>query len=106
MRSKSKLFVSLLVATERAARSLLPFSFGVSAKLGGRPITSSTYYMDVEGTTANLTALDGERVAVQSLRQEQHEEPFAGSNRLCVLKIDVVGTSNGSQIGRVRSAKC
>ena len=49
--------VSLLVATERAARSLLPFSFGVSAKLGGRPITSSTYYMDVEGTTSNLTAL-------------------------------------------------
>lgn len=98
--------ISVRIATEEAARRLLPFSLGASAIIGDRPITTSAHYMDNGGETVALVALDRTRVSLQTLKQKKQEGPFSGTNRLCVLELDVVGASVGGKICEVRKAEC
>ncbi len=98
--------ISAPIATEETARRLLPFSLGVSAIIGDRPITTSAHYMDNGGETVALVALDRTRASLQTLKQKKQEGPFSGTNRLCVLELDVVGASVGGKICEVRKAEC
>lgn len=98
--------ISAPIATEEAVRRLLPFSLGASAILGGRQVTSATHYLDNGGDTVALVALDRARASLQTLKQKKQEGPFSGTNRLCVLELDIVGVSAGGKICEVRKADC
>jgi hypothetical protein len=98
--------ISAPIATEEMARRLLPFSLGASVMMDGRRLTSATHFLDSGGETVALVALDRSRVSLQSLKQKKQEGPFSGANKLCVLELDVVGTSAGGRIGEVRKAEC
>lgn len=98
--------ISTPVASEDAARSLLPFTFGISARLGGRSITSSAYYMDLRGQTNTIVARDRDRSVMQTLRQAQQKGVLEFSDRVCALSLTIVGTTPCGPVVRIDSARC
>lgn len=98
--------ISTPVASEEVGRNLMPFTFGVSARLGGRRVSSSAYYLDVGGRSSVLAALDRDRSAFQTLRKTQQEGPFEFVNQVCALRLTVIGSSPAGTVVRVNSARC
>jgi hypothetical protein len=87
--------------------SILPATIGVTAFVDGRRLVSGSYILSVDSTPTALLPVGAGRFAFQPIdMSDAFNNQFWKQNKVCVLALDVLGTSGGGHLCEVRSAEC
>lgn len=103
--------LSTRLVDRTSLRALLPCTFGADASIGSKRFTVGTYVFESEGQLSHLvpytTRTGVEGFAVQSSGvPSRDQDPFATSNKLCVMELQRVGSAPGGTMFAVRDPEC
>ena len=96
---------SVPMVSEAMLRAVLPCTIRAEAVIGGRTVAAGVKLFDVQGVTCTLVPFDRERLALQSIGQLGGGSS-SGSNRVCVLMLQQVGSGPGGAVFQVVDADC
>jgi hypothetical protein len=97
---------SVEIATATELRTLLPCTIGAVADLDGRSISTGAYLTEADGHLATLVGFDHNALVAQTLCQGDQGSPFWTGNRVCLMRLAVVGLAPGGAVAEVTSATC
>lgn len=97
--------LSVPMVSEQVLRTILPCTIQAQAVIGGRTIRTAVKLFDVQGVTCTLVPFDNQRFAMQSIGQLAAPTSM-GSNRVCVLLLEQVGSGPGGAVFEVVAADC
>ena len=100
------LLISFRITSEQILTPFYPCTIGVSAVIDGKRITSGTYLHNAAGVSAVFVPISSDEFVVQTLSQDDRSNPFWSANRVCVMRLSVIGTSYGGSLCEVTSANC
>jgi hypothetical protein len=98
--------ISCALVSEGTLRSFLPCTIGAVAVVGGKLITTGSYLEDCGGRITSLVPVARDSAVFQTLFQDDADNPFWSSNRVCLLKLAVVASSPQGSLCRVTEASC
>jgi len=104
--------LSTRLADRATLQSLLPCTFGADARIGTRTLRVGTHTFDLDGQFSHLVPIgapgpNGGGFAVQQSGAPQEDSnPFANSNKLCVMQLRRVGTAPGGILFETRDPNC
>ena len=84
---------------------LLPCSIGAEATIGGRSLHTAVNLFDVQGVTTTLVPFRPGQFAMQSIGQLCGPSS-SGSNKVCLLSLQRVGSGAGGVVFEVVDAFC
>ncbi len=98
--------VSLELCSEHDLRAVMPCTIGAIAQIGGRTISTGAYLRDSDGFSTSLVGIEPSAGAVQTLTQGAQGTPFWSGQRVCLMRLAIVGTSPGGAMAEVVSSTC
>lgn len=87
-------------------RNVLPCTLGAVATIGPRFVGTGTYLLGVENGLAAYLPIGGGEGVVQSLAGTVVDDPFWTANRVCLLRLTVLGSGPGGTVCEVADADC
>ncbi len=97
--------LSVPMVSEQVIRAILPCTIRAEAVIGGRTIRTAVKLFEVQGVICTLVPFDNHRFAMQSIGQLASPSS-TGSNRVCVLMLEQVGSGPGGAVFEVVAADC
>lgn len=88
-------------------RSLLPCTIGVRAVVDGRRYLTGSYLLESDLAETALVPVGAGNFALQPANaQDSFANPFWKRNKVCIMTLDVIGSSGNGNLCEVRTADC
>ena len=88
-------------------RALLPCTIGVRAVVDGRRYLTGSYLLESDLAETALVPIGAGNFALQPANaQDSFANPFWKRNKVCIMTLDVVGSSGNGNLCEVRTADC
>lgn len=98
--------VSMRLMAEQELQPLMPCTIGAAAVLGQRAVNTGGYIQSIDGASCALVATGSDSGVLQLMRRPEVDDPFWSTNRICVLRLLIVGSTTGGIYAEVARADC